>query len=60
VSASLLTFVAVSAATAFVCTAVKEDEDVRLATQSARLLGLIVGGIAAFGGVVQLVSYLAT
>lgn len=53
---ALVTFVVVCFATAFVCTAVKEDEDPRLFAQTGRLLLLIAGGIAAFGGVVQLVT----
>lgn len=53
---TLLTFVAVSAATAFVCTAVKEDEDERLLHQTLRLFGLILAGITAFGGVVELLT----
>lgn len=54
-----LTFLVVCAVTAFVCTAVKEDEDVHLWRNAARLFGVMAGGIAAFAVVVQAVTMLA-
>ncbi len=53
---AVATFVAVCLATSFVCTAVKEDEDRRLGTQTGRLLGVMTGGILLFGVVVQLLT----
>ena len=58
--ATLATFVVVCLATAFVCTAIKEDEDIRLATGTLRLFGVMTGGIVMFAGVIQLVSWLAS
>jgi hypothetical protein len=55
-----LTFLVVCAVTAFVCTAVKEDEDAHLWKNAARLFGVMCGGIAAFGVVVQVVTLLAS
>ncbi len=57
--ATLLAFVIVCLATAFVCTAVKEDEDHRLAFGTGRLFGVMAGGIVAFGAVVQILTLLA-
>lgn len=54
-----VTFLAVCAVTAFVCTAVKEDEDAHLWRGALRLFGVMVGGIAGFAVVVQLVTLLA-
>lgn len=54
-----LTYVVVCAVTAFVCTAVKEDEDALLWKNSARLFAVMAGGIAAFAVVVQAVTFLA-
>jgi hypothetical protein len=55
----VLTFVLVSLATAFVCTAVKEDEDQHLAMSSTRLFLVMAGGIAAFAFAVQVLTLLA-
>lgn len=55
----VLTFLAVCAVTAFVCTAVKEDEDAHLFRASFRLFLVMVGGIGAFALVVQAVTRLA-
>lgn len=55
----VLTFLAVCAVTAFVCTAVKEDEDAHLFQASLRLFLVMVGGIGAFALVVQAVTRLA-
>lgn len=54
-----LVFLLVCAVTAFVCTAVKEDEDVHLWRGTARLFFVMVGGIAGFGVVVHVVTTLA-
>jgi hypothetical protein len=54
-----VTFVVVCGVTAFVCTAVKEDEDAHLWRSAGRLFGFMVGGIAAFAVVVQVVTLLA-
>jgi len=56
---SLLSFLLVSLAAAFVCTAVKEDEDARLALGTGRLLGVMAGGILAFAVAVQLLTLIA-
>lgn len=54
-----LTFLTVCFVTAFVCTAVKEDEDAHLLRGSLRLFMVMVGGIAAFAVVVQAVTSFA-
>jgi hypothetical protein len=54
-----VTFALVCLATAFVCTALKEDEDHRLGLGSARLFAVMGGGIVGFGVVVQLLTLLA-
>ncbi|MCO5168623.1 MAG: hypothetical protein M9894_19965 [Planctomycetes bacterium] len=54
-----LTYLVVCAITAFVCTAVKEDEDRHLLAGAARLFAVMAGGIAAFAVVVQAVTLLA-
>ncbi|MBX3469809.1 MAG: hypothetical protein KF878_23285 [Planctomycetes bacterium] len=54
-----LTYLAVCAITAFVCTAVKEDEDQHLVQGALRLFGVMTGGIAAFAALVQAVTFLA-
>jgi hypothetical protein len=54
-----LTYLVVCAVTAFVCTAVKEDEDAHLWRNTARLFGVMAGGIAAFAVIVQAVTLLA-
>ena len=56
---AIISFVAVCLATSFVCTAVKEDEDARLGSGTARLLGVMGGGILGFAAVVQLLTVLA-
>lgn len=56
----VLTFLTVCAVTAFVCTAVKEDEDAHLFRASLRLFLVMVGGIGAFAVVVQAVTQLAS
>jgi hypothetical protein len=55
----LLSYIFVCATTAYVCTAVKEDEPESLAIQTLRLLIVLVGGIAAFGAVIQVFTLLA-
>lgn len=55
----LVTFLVTCAVTAFVCTAVKEDEDAHLWRGAARLFLVMVGGIAGFAVVVQVVTKLA-
>lgn len=50
---ALVTFALVNLATAFVCTAVKEDEDARLGMNTGRLFVLLSAGIVAFGLVVH-------
>ncbi len=54
-----ITFILVCLATAFVCTAVKEDEDAGLASGSGRLFLVMSGGIAAFAFAVQALTLLA-
>jgi len=58
--AGLVEFVVVCVATAFVTTAIKEDEDERLWQATARLLGLMAGGIALFGLAVQFFTWQAS
>lgn len=53
---ALLTFLLVCLATSFVCTAIKEDEDERLALGTLRLLGVMGGGILGFAVVVQVLT----
>ncbi|MBI3722896.1 hypothetical protein HY251_02910 [bacterium] len=55
----LLSFAAVCAATAFVCTAVKEDEPSRLGGSSLRVFGVLAAGIGAFALVIQVFTMLA-
>lgn len=55
----IATFVLVCLATSFVCTAVKEDEDQRLARSSGRLFLVMSGGILAFAAVVQIMTLIA-
>jgi hypothetical protein len=52
-SVGLVQFLAVCAATSFVCTEIKEDEDERLGRSTARLFVLMSGGILAFALLVQ-------
>jgi hypothetical protein len=59
VISTVVTFFVVSLATAFVCTAVKEDEDVHLLKQTFKLLQFMVLAIGGFALVVQLVTALA-
>ena len=56
---TLTTFVLVCLATSFVCTAIKEDEDQRLARASGRLFFVMSGGILAFAAVVQIMTVIA-
>lgn len=53
------TFVVTCLATAFACTAVKEDEDAHLVVSTLRLLGAMTGGIALFAAAVQGITLLA-
>lgn len=55
----ILEFVAVCAACAFVCTALKEDEDPRLSRNSLRLFCFLAGGIVVFGLGVQALTWWA-
>jgi hypothetical protein len=57
VIATALSFLIVCLATAFVCTAIKEDEDHALGT--GRLFGVMGGGIVGFAVVVQVLTLLA-
>lgn len=52
-------FVAVCLASAFVCTAIKEDEDARLQRNTLRLFGFLGGGILVFGLAVQALTWWA-
>lgn len=54
-----LTFLVTCFVTAFVCTAVKEDEDHHLLRGTLRLFVVLVLGITAFAVAVQLVTLLA-
>lgn len=54
-----LAFVLVCGATAWVCTAVKEDEPAAVAVSSGRLFLVLALGIAAFGVVIQVFTALA-
>jgi len=56
---TILSYVFVCAATAYVCTAVKEDDPEALALATLRLLVVLAIGIAAFGGVIQVFTLLA-
>jgi hypothetical protein len=60
VISTLLTFLVVALATAFVCTAVKEDEDVHLLKQTLKLLQFMVLAIGGFALAVQVVTLLAS
>ena len=55
----ITTFILVCLATSFVCTAVKEDEDQRLARASGRLFLVMSGGILAFAAAVQVMTVIA-
>ncbi len=55
----IVSFAIVCAATAFVCTAVKEDEDLSLLQATLRLFVVLVGGIAGFALVIQTFTWLA-
>lgn len=55
-----LSFLITCLVTAFVCTAIKEDEDAHLLAGTLRLFGVLVGGIAAFALAVQAVTLLAS
>ena len=56
---TLVSFFAVCAATAFVCTVPKEDDGPQLAASSARLLGWLAAGIGAFALAIQFFTFLA-
>jgi hypothetical protein len=56
---TLVSYVFVCAATAYVCTAVKEDEPDSLALATARLLAVLAAGIGGFGAVIQIFTVLA-
>lgn len=56
---TLVSYFFVCAATAFVCTAVKEDEPEQLAMSTGRLVFFLAGGIALFGVVIQIFTLLA-
>ena len=56
---TLLSYVFVCAATAFVCTAIKEDDAESLAVSTLRLLLVLALGIGAFGVVIQVFTLLA-
>jgi hypothetical protein len=55
----IVSFVIVCAVTAFVCTAVKEDEGPGLPLASLRLLKTLGGGILAFAAAIQFFTWLA-
>jgi hypothetical protein len=55
----LVSYIFVCAATAYVCTAVKEDAPDTLAFATLRLLVVLAVGIAAFGAVIQIFTLLA-
>jgi len=59
VTLALISYTFVCAATAFVCTAVKEDEPEQVAFGTLRLLLVLGLGIAAFGAVIQVFTMLA-
>lgn len=52
----ILTFIPVCLATAYVCTAVKEDRSDALVSSTLRLAALLAFGIAAFGAAILLIS----
>ncbi len=52
-------FIAVCLASAFVCTAIKEDEDERLLRGSGRLFAVLGGGILVFGLSIQAMTWVA-
>jgi len=56
---ALVSYIFVCAATAYVCTAVKEDDADALAVRTLWLLLWLAGGIAAFGLVIQIFTMLA-
>ena len=55
----VVSFGVVVIATSYVCTAVKEDEDIHLLTGTARLAGVMALGLIGFAPLVQLVTLLA-
>jgi len=55
----ILAFATVCAATAFVCTAVKEDEPGRLGSSVLRVFLVLGLGIGAFAAVIQFFTLLA-
>jgi hypothetical protein len=59
VSSLVVSFAVVVIATSYVCTAVKEDEDIHLLTGTVRLAGVMALGLVGFAALVQLVTLLA-
>lgn len=55
----VVSFAVVVIATSYVCTAVKEDEDIHLLTGTLRLAGVMALGLIGFAALVQLVTLLA-
>ncbi len=58
-SSLVVSFAVVVIATSYVCTAVKEDEDIHLLTGTVRLAGVMALGLVGFAALVQLVTLLA-
>ncbi len=56
---AILSYLLVCGATAYVCTAVKEDEPETVAVSTVRLLVWLALGIVAFGAVIQVFTLLA-
>ena len=56
---TLLAFLAVCLATAYVCSCVKEDEPAALAWATLRLTAFLALGIGAFAAVIQVFTTLA-
>jgi hypothetical protein len=55
----LLSYLFVCATTAYVCSAIKEDEPEALVFATVRLLVVLALGIAAFAAVIQVATLLA-
>ena len=56
---TFLSYLSVCAVTAYVCSCVKEDDHEALGFATARLFGVLAGGIGVFGGVIQLLTVIA-
>ncbi len=56
---TVVSFLLVCLATAYVCSAIKEDEPMDLARATLRLLVFLAFGIGAFAGVIQVFTTLA-